>query len=846
MLDFNKLVSERKINKSADPIEIYKFLDRKSDTGELRPIQEKILKKWYEEKKDSNNQIIKLGTGAGKTLIGLLILQSRINSNDGPCLYVCPNNYLVAQVCNEAKKFGIQICVFDSLNNDIPDEYLEGKKILICSAQKVFNGLSVFENNPNSIPGTLLLDDSHACIEVIKNAFTITINKTEDAELFSSLIELFDNDLSKQREGSFMDLKNGESSIIMPVPYWSWFENKSKVLSLLSEAKTSSASVRFTWPLIRDNIDDFCCYFSNYRIQISPYNLNVNKFSFYCNTQHKVLMSATTQDDSFFITGFGFDPNDVENPLSESEHQWSGEKMIIIPSLINNECDRNIVVNNIFTHCFSNNFGKVVIVPNTNSTKIYESLGGCISNSNNINEYIDKIKANDFSSFVVLNNRYDGIDLPDDCCRLLVLDSLPSFSSLADQYELQCLKNSELIEKRIAQRIEQGLGRGVRGEKDYCAIILIGADLINFIKGSKTKRYFSSQTQKQIEIGLTIANADKRKEKDNIMEPIYSLIEQLISRDDGWKLYYSESMNSLQSNSKSTNMHNRLKMEYNFYNEFAKRNYIKACDKLQKYIDEECSTQLEKGWYLQILARFKMYVSRSESIELQKSAFNLNNNLLKPQVEIDYKRLQLLNGTRIESIRHQLETYLSLNNEDFILEWTKLLDDFSFGKDSELFESAVDEIGRLLGFSCQRPDKELGKGPDNLWCIRNNLFFIIECKNEVEEGRRSIKKEEAGQMNNHIGWFKEVYGNNVKYFAFEIIPTKLLAYEANFVDNVRIIRKSSLEKLKKSLQSFIMEINKFELDSITDSTIQNALDICKLNEEDFINLYSENYVTSSK
>ena len=632
----------------------------------------------------------------------------------------------------------------------------------------------------------------------------------------------------------------------MPVPYWSWIDNKESVLSLLSSAKNDCNSVKFGWPLIRDNIDEFCCYISNYRIQISPYNLNVNKFTFFSNTINKILMSATTQDDSFFITGFGFTPNDVENPLTESDNQWSGEKMIIIPSLINNECDRNTVVNNLFTHYSSYNFGKVVIVPNTNSTKIYESLGGKISNSNNISEYIEKINSNNDSTFIVLNNRYDGIDLPDDCCRLLVLDSLPNFSSLSDQYELQCLKNSELLEKRIAQRIEQGLGRGVRGEKDYCAILLLGADLINFIKGSKTKKYFSSQTQKQIEIGLTIANAGKSNDKENIMDPIYSLIEQLISRDDGWKQYYTESMSSIQSNSQPSKVHNRLKKEFDFYNDFDKRNYQKACDKLQKYIDQECKTSLEKGWYLQILARFKMYISKSDSIELQKSAFNLNNNLLKPQTDIEYKRIQFFDGTRLEFIKHQLSTYLSVNHEDFILEWTKLLDDFSFGKDSELFETAVDEIGKLLGFSSQRPDKEIGKGPDNLWGIKNNLFFIIECKNEVEEGRRSIKKEEAGQMNNHIGWFYENYGKNAEYYAFEIIPTKLLSYEANFVGNVRIIRKNSLEKMKKNLLNFIKEINKYELDSITDTNIQNALEICHLNFEDFIKLYSEDFVKISK
>lgn len=58
------------------------------------------------------------------------------------------------------------------------------------------------------------------------------------------------------------------------------------------------------------------------------------------------------------------------------------------------------------------------------------------------------------------------------------MDSLPYFDSLADRYEEQACPNSELINKRIAQKIEQGIGRGVRGEKDYCAILIIGSELV--------------------------------------------------------------------------------------------------------------------------------------------------------------------------------------------------------------------------------------------------------------------------------------------------------------------------------------------------------------------------------
>ena len=94
MVDFTKMLKEKKEENKIDPVDIYDTLDRKSITGPLRSSQRFILKKWFEESRDSKDSIIKLDTGQGKTLIGLLILQSLLNSNEGPCLYVAPNKYL--------------------------------------------------------------------------------------------------------------------------------------------------------------------------------------------------------------------------------------------------------------------------------------------------------------------------------------------------------------------------------------------------------------------------------------------------------------------------------------------------------------------------------------------------------------------------------------------------------------------------------------------------------------------------------------------------------------------------------------------------------------------------------
>lgn len=88
---------------------------------------------------------------------------------EGPCLYVCPNRYLVKQVQEEAEKFGIQHEVLLD-GNELSDDFIAGQKILITHAQKVFNGKSIFGIGSKSIDiNSIILDDSHTCIDVIKS-----------------------------------------------------------------------------------------------------------------------------------------------------------------------------------------------------------------------------------------------------------------------------------------------------------------------------------------------------------------------------------------------------------------------------------------------------------------------------------------------------------------------------------------------------------------------------------------------------------------------------------------------------------------------------------------------------
>ncbi len=110
MVDFSKRINRKKVDKLVNPIDIYESLDRASDKGPLRPAQLAVLNDWFSNRLTDRDVIVKLHTGQGKTLIGLLMLQSKLNSNNGPAVYLCPDNFLIAQTIEQAKQFGIATC----------------------------------------------------------------------------------------------------------------------------------------------------------------------------------------------------------------------------------------------------------------------------------------------------------------------------------------------------------------------------------------------------------------------------------------------------------------------------------------------------------------------------------------------------------------------------------------------------------------------------------------------------------------------------------------------------------------------------------------------------------------
>ena len=186
---------------------IIKDSERKAREDKAEARRQAVLKQWEARQANTRDVIVKLHTGQGKTLVGLLMLQSRLNAGKGPVVYLCPDHFLIAQTCQQAKQFGIRTCTAGSFQ-DLPEEFLNSSCILVTSAQKLFNGLTKFGLNRASIEvDTVLMDDAHACADRIRAECRIRIPSSEPA--YSSLKTLFATDLEEQGVGTYADIENG-------------------------------------------------------------------------------------------------------------------------------------------------------------------------------------------------------------------------------------------------------------------------------------------------------------------------------------------------------------------------------------------------------------------------------------------------------------------------------------------------------------------------------------------------------------------------------------------------------------------------------------------------------------
>lgn len=816
-IDFSDMLDEDS-EEVLHPREVFFTLNRAEGFSFPRDIQTEVMNRWFDDR-DKPDNVIKLNVGSGKTLVGLLLLQSSINEGKGPALYVAPDKQLSQQVVNEAIDLGLEV-------TDDPRDagYAAGEKICVVNVYKLFNGKSVFGVGASKINiGTVVIDDAHACVSTITDQFRITLDNSEDA--YEKIFETVSEDLKSYNAPGFLDLEAGDPRAYLEVPFWSWAAHQENILRALHESRTDD-ELQFTYPLIKDILPQCRCVIGGQQLEIEPYFPATDLIQSFRRAKRRIYMTATLADDSVIVTHFGAHPTKVAKPIVPTSSQSMGERMILMPQELNPDFTVPDLQTLLVELAVKVNI--VVIVPSALAAENWKEIADQVLIGDEVVTGIEKLR-NGHVGLTVLINRYDGIDLPADACRVLVISDLPEVSSYADLIDSEVLSGTAVNLRRQVERIEQGMGRGVRSNDDHCAVLLLGSKLTSRLRSPEGQDMLTPATKAQLDLSRKIA---KRLGTPSINE-IKDVILQCLDRDKNWIKVSKKALVGIKADEDLRLDPAKLSLRAAF--DHARSHQHKdALSVLDKAIDATVDEQV-KAWLLSRKATFQHTIDAGGAQKTLIAAHKMEPRVTKPLHGSVYKKLGPATGQQASALVANHNSRF-LDPTDMKLFADSLCSDLQFCPNtSEKFEAAVNELAWFLGISGQRPEKLYDEGPDNLWALPNGNFLVIECKNGVTASS-GIAKKDAGQLGQSMEWFAKRYPAS-EAAPVMIHPERKLGQGASSVNGMRVIDGNSLQKLRKNLKDFAQQLTEPD---IARSTLEVAKRLAQfeLHADAFANAFS--------
>lgn len=835
-IDFSKLTST--FNQTViEPRDIFMALPKKANIyGYPRDVQTEVWKQWF-AKRNEKNTIIKMNTGSGKTVVGLTILQSCLNEGKGPAVYVVPDNLLREQVIEEATKLGIRV------TSDEGDYYFRNKEaILVINIHKLVNGMSVFglRQSNNIKIGSIIIDDVHACLDTIEKQHTIFIKNNQN--LYKKIIECVSKYQEVNDSQSFYDItdrKDPRYSYL--VPFWIWQKECKNVYKHISDPQYKDEEISlFKLPLMRDNWKTANCVISARGIEITLKGTPISKITSFEEAQRRIFMSATLADDSVLISSMGLKIADISNIITPEKANDIGERLMIFPKFLNpNISDEEIKdkIFNLATQC-----NVVVLVPSQERALFWNKSKSVqvqvlSSSLDNIQSGVDKLKSGEFKGLTILVNRYEGIDLPDDACRVLVIDGLPNMRNELEIAIRGINPNDKRLCREQIQKIEQGMGRGIRSNNDYCSIVLIGDKLADVIVNQEGKDFFSSATLEQWNLSKSLWNQLMKTSEKPSLDEIFELTKYIFQRDEGW-ITASKSALSKVVYSKNGNVDSLVVALREAFEEERLENYEKSFTIIEKQ-KNIINDKKTKGLLMQYMAEYINFINPVSAQEILLSARDFNPMVLKPKTGIQLSKFDSSTKEQAVNVKKYIENNKLYNNK-YMIKVDSILADFKFSDEpAEKFEGALDVLMEIIGISASRPEVECGgKAPDNLLLLEDSEYVIIECKNRTTTDK--ISKADCAQLLSSIQWFKNSFLKNSKFIPVMIHNSSIFSKEASPSPEMRIMTPELLEKFSKAIRNFANGL--FYNDTFTSvKEIDKLLNVYKLNGKQIIQEYTIKY-----
>jgi len=758
VIDFNKLSRPTATSAPLDPLEIFaRSPNLKDAPNDLWKGQAEALGKWHNVRTASDTAIA-LNTGAGKSIVGVLIAQSLVNEKIGPVLFACSTIDLVMQTTRECDRMGIKYSVRTegSFNNDL---YETGVAFCITTYQALFSPMNAFRGN--NAPSAVLFDDAHVSERMIRDSFTLSVSKSKFGELYDDIIGIVRPHFEAINKGSHLDFvldDVGQQSVTMCPPSTAHKTSKQIIEALKRANYRKQSDLFFPVAQLYEHLHHCAIFVSSDAVEITPPFIPTGVFTFLGDGCRRVYLSATLEYETVFVRGFG---RKAANRIEPDNDAGNGERLILLANEFDKSADKIAVAQQIMR-------AQKLLVTVTSYPKAKPWAGVASPPAREaFSDALQRFRTAREGAFILVS-RIDGIDLPQDTCRVMLIDGAPSGSSLMEQYLFRSLQLGNLYSTKMASRITQLLGRINRGRSDYGAFVIYGNDINAWMKRERNISLLPSLIRKQIILGQSLQkDIGKSKPAD-----VTALINQIISRDGGWLAFYRDTIDGLDV---SADVANKVKAREAQLSLSA----IEECKFMTCLWQEDAegarkaildvldSTALVDaglaGWYSIWLG---MTYENAGDVETALAHYRRSRSRLSSWLNVPIRSqadAAVLTGgpkTLFQECILTVDRHGPQALGDFIAKLrarSRMINDGTAS--SNQHEEALRMFGELLGYRATRPDNESGLSPDVVWIDDDNKVALpFELKTKKENPARYTKAE-IGQSHNHLQWMKDVMGD---------------------------------------------------------------------------------------
>ena len=792
--DFTGIGKNQQAQTFVDPVDIFRSSTvTDQNVNDLWLGQGDALREWHRERQLEDIGVV-LNTGAGKTLVGLLIAQSLVNETHRQVVYACSSIQLIEQTAEKAHGYGISVATYHGRQFVNEDAYFRGLSPCVTTYQALFNGRSRFRDDDLS---AVIFDDAHTADNMLRDQFSLRIGRDLLPDTYNELVSLFgEYHRSVGRASSYAEVADGKSTRLFLIPPFEVRRHAEEIRRILAEAPLGDErETMFAWNHIIDH-EDLCCWVvSSYEVILSPVTVPVSTLPYFKKGIKRVYLSATLSASDAFARAFGRLPEKIVAPTTPA---GECERMIVIPSLLP-EIEPNEDI-----HAASDiirDKKAFILAPSYARSNLWKDIASPPP-PNEVTEHLDAFRGANAPEKLLLTARYDGIDLPGDTCRVMVIDDLPAGSGPLERFQRESLSMDNSTRSIIASRIVQSFGRISRGMSDHGVVVLTGEALVNWIRIPRNRTLLPEFLANQIGLGEEISRTAQTVER------LGAAVNGCLDRDSNWIATYSDYLRNAPSlgAAKDSEMARDIALAEATFGEFLwRREFPEAADVLSKIQSQAVDFSQYAGAWLTMWWGYatEMAGDVEGAYGLYRRAHALSSNIprlgrqhepaavdVKQQIVNVARQMQLGESQGLKlRVPPRMQQDLSLLNGSGSVPQT---------------EEALRCLGQYLGLESTRPDKEHGTGPDVLWMSDEGFALVMEVKTDKEESS-SYQKSDLGQLRDHVQWVTDRFGPRVvaQIFVGPLLPA---SESANPSPDMQVVNLGQFNDIGKRLLSTVQDV----------------------------------------